>query len=86
MFVCLCFAVSDKHIKKLIETGAKSVRQIQDHCKAGTNCGTCINQLKAEMKAHQDIALCNSPAGCGDVNNENSLPIDHWTNAISCLQ
>ncbi len=46
MFVCLCHGVSDKKIKALIESGTKSIKELQDQCKAGANCGACLFQVK----------------------------------------
>ena len=46
MFVCLCHGVSDKKIKQLVEGGMSSVKQIQQTCKAGSDCGQCLAQVK----------------------------------------
>ena len=46
--ICACFNVGEKTLKKLIESKqAESVEAIGRICKAGTNCGACIPELKA---------------------------------------
>lgn len=45
--VCACFGVGENTIKDAICSGhAKSVEQIGDQLKAGTNCGSCIPEIK----------------------------------------
>ena len=42
MYICLCKAVSEQKIRKLIERGAATLKEIQQESQAGTNCGTCV--------------------------------------------
>jgi assimilatory nitrate reductase catalytic subunit len=45
--VCACFGVGENTIKDAITCGAaKSVEDIGKQLKAGTNCGSCIPELK----------------------------------------
>jgi bacterioferritin-associated ferredoxin len=46
MVVCLCKGVSDKKINALLESGATCLRDVMASCKAGSDCGSCICQLK----------------------------------------
>ena len=47
MLVCLCYGISEHKIKELVKSGAAaSLREIQAHCQAGKNCGTCVCDLK----------------------------------------
>jgi bacterioferritin-associated ferredoxin len=45
MIVCLCHAVSEHELEKLVENGAETPAQIEQKCGAGGDCGAC----------HQDI-------------------------------
>ena len=46
--VCACFCVGEKDILKAISAGKlTTVEQIGEQLKAGTNCGSCIPELKA---------------------------------------
>jgi assimilatory nitrate reductase catalytic subunit len=46
--ICACFNVGEKTLKSLIASKqATSVEAIGKACKAGTNCGACIPELKA---------------------------------------
>ena len=49
--VCACFGVGAKTIDKAIEKGARSVAEIGEKLRAGTNCGSCIPELKRALAA-----------------------------------
>jgi assimilatory nitrate reductase catalytic subunit len=49
--VCACFGVGANDIKKTIATGARSVEALGEQLKAGTNCGSCIPELKRLLAA-----------------------------------
>jgi len=44
--VCACFGVGENDLKRAIAQGAKSVEALGIELKAGTNCGSCIPELK----------------------------------------
>ena len=45
--ICACFSVGEKSIEKAIkEKNLKTPAEIGEHLKAGTNCGSCIPELK----------------------------------------
>ena len=44
--VCACFGVGRGTICDAIETGARTAAEIGEKLKAGTNCGSCIPELK----------------------------------------
>ncbi|MBM4253620.1 MAG: hypothetical protein FJ146_16755 [Deltaproteobacteria bacterium] len=62
MVVCLCKGVSDKKINALLENGATCLRDVMASCKAGSDCGSCICQLK-EMVQKSRQRLGGSAAG-----------------------
>ena len=48
--VCACFNVGEKTIRSVIrEKGLKTVKEVGDCLKAGTNCGSCIPEIKAML-------------------------------------
>ena len=47
MYVCSCFAVTEKQVKEHAEAGACTPRQIASACKAGTDCGSCVRRIQA---------------------------------------
>ena len=49
--VCACFGVGAKAIDKAIANGARSVAEIGARLRAGTNCGSCIPELKRAIAA-----------------------------------
>lgn len=52
--VCACFNVGEKTILNAItEHGLTSHQQVGDCCKAGTNCGSCIPEIKTLLKRTQ---------------------------------
>ena len=46
MFVCLCYGISDKQLKSEINSGARSLQELQKRCNAGLDCGTCVNRIE----------------------------------------
>jgi assimilatory nitrate reductase catalytic subunit len=49
--VCACFSVGANAINAAIAGGCRSVEQIGARLKAGTNCGSCIPELKKLIHA-----------------------------------
>ncbi|MCP5278612.1 MAG: molybdopterin-dependent oxidoreductase [Thiobacillus sp.] len=49
--VCACFGVGENDLDRAIAAGAKSVEALGIQLKAGTNCGSCIPELKALLQA-----------------------------------
>jgi bacterioferritin-associated ferredoxin len=46
MLVCICKGVSDRRINEEIRRGACTLRQIQEGCQAGTDCKSCVRQIR----------------------------------------
>ena len=69
MIVCLCAAVTERDLDKVIEDGASTVEEIGRRCGAGTGCGTCLAELRERLGGDADPGAtgCASarPAGCG---------------------
>ena len=62
MIVCLCYGVSSGRIDALIEAGADSPRKIAAACRAGTDCGACVAEIRAMVAAARPRARTDSPA------------------------
>lgn len=45
--VCACFSVGEKTIEKAVKEGCKSAAEVGAKLKAGTNCGSCVPEIKA---------------------------------------
>lgn len=45
MIVCHCKVVNDKQIRELIDSDARSVREIGARCGAGSDCGSCVRAI-----------------------------------------
>jgi assimilatory nitrate reductase catalytic subunit len=45
--ICSCFQIGDKQIKAAIETGIKNTDELGAQLKCGTNCGSCVPELKS---------------------------------------
>jgi assimilatory nitrate reductase catalytic subunit len=58
--ICACFSVGDKTIAKAIAQGCCNVKQVGDKLKAGTNCGSCIPEIKSIIKTCETIEKTNS--------------------------
>ncbi|MGI3063631.1 nitrate reductase [Vibrio diabolicus] len=52
--VCSCFRVTDKQIHDAMEKqDCTSLTQLQNKLKCGTNCGSCVSQIKQMLDSHQ---------------------------------
>ena len=50
--VCVCFGVGENTIKEAVASGeAKTVDDIGSLLKAGTNCGSCVPEIKKLLSA-----------------------------------
>jgi bacterioferritin-associated ferredoxin len=77
MVVCLCKGVSDKMIQQLVKNGAGSLRQIVQACQAGTDCGSCLCQVREliERTKAADAAPAAQAAGSDPKPQDSSLRI-----------
>ncbi len=45
--ICTCYQVREATLREAVAGGADSVAALGRCCRAGTNCGSCIPELKA---------------------------------------
>ncbi len=45
--VCSCFQVGDKQVKAAVDAGINNVEALGNKLKCGTNCGSCVPELKS---------------------------------------
>ena len=67
MYVCICKAVSEKRIGKLVAEGVTTLREVREQTGLGTNCGKCVPQAYQTLKgaleaqhspaAHHEVAV-----------------------------
>jgi bacterioferritin-associated ferredoxin len=74
MIVCLCRAVSDTQIKRVIAEGADTVREVARRCGAGTGCGACVPMV-ADMIDDAEARCGDCPRACA------KLPSPYLANA-----
>ncbi|MGK0297006.1 MAG: bacterioferritin-associated ferredoxin [Gammaproteobacteria bacterium] len=46
MYVCVCRAVTERDIRKAIDEGAQSVRDLREKLKVTESCGSCLETVK----------------------------------------
>jgi bacterioferritin-associated ferredoxin len=51
MIICVCKAVSDRHIRLAVKNGASSMRDLTRELGVGTCCGKCVPEAKATLSA-----------------------------------
>jgi bacterioferritin-associated ferredoxin len=49
MIVCVCKAVSDRHIRAAVKEGATRLQQVSRQTGLGTCCGKCLPEAKVAM-------------------------------------
>jgi bacterioferritin-associated ferredoxin len=51
MIVCVCKAVSDRHIRSAVKNGATCLRDLSRELGVGTCCGKCLPEAKSTLSA-----------------------------------
>ncbi len=47
MFVCMCYGVTDKHIRNAVQSeGAGNLRELRAHLNLGDQCGKCVQMAQ----------------------------------------
>jgi len=59
MIICVCKAVSDRHIRSAVQDGATSLRDLSRELGLGTCCGKCVPEARATLSATLD-SQCGS--------------------------
>jgi bacterioferritin-associated ferredoxin len=54
MIICVCKAVSDRHIRTAVNGGATSLRDLTRELGVGTCCGKCVPEARATLSATLD--------------------------------
>jgi bacterioferritin-associated ferredoxin len=54
MIICVCKAVSDRHIRTAVDCGATSMRDLSRQLGIGTCCGKCVPEARAALSASLD--------------------------------
>jgi bacterioferritin-associated ferredoxin len=65
MIVCVCKAVSDRHIRAAVKDGATRLQEISRRTGLGTCCGKCLPEAKLAMSgclAGEDLRPSFFPA------------------------
>ena len=65
MIVCICKAVSDRHIRSAVNGGVCSVTELSRKTGLGTCCGKCVPEARATFAgclAERDQSAYLSPA------------------------
>ena len=65
MYVCVCRAVTDRQIKKAVENGARSMRELREQlgvCSACGKCGPCAKELLGRPAAGSAPELLSQSA------------------------
>ncbi|WP_131747370.1 (2Fe-2S)-binding protein [Frankia sp. Cppng1_Ct_nod] len=52
MLVCSCFAVTDRTLRGVIESGACDTDEVGEVCAAGTGCGGCLEEIEELLGDH----------------------------------
>jgi len=60
MYVCICAAVTDTEVRSCIARGARSVDEVGEACAAGTGCGSCHDEIEAEIDVFAAAAYAPS--------------------------
>jgi len=46
VFVCQCQAVTDRTVRAAVASGARTLAEVAERCRAGSRCGGCWPELE----------------------------------------
>ena len=49
MIICVCKAISDRHIRSAVKNGATSLRHLTRDLGVGTCCGKCVPEARSTV-------------------------------------
>ncbi len=55
MYVCVCFAITDQQIERVLDTGAGSVEEVTRACRAGGDCGACRGYIEGMIEDRAEL-------------------------------
>jgi bacterioferritin-associated ferredoxin len=61
MIVCICRRISDRDVDAMIDNGASTIDDIGRRCGAGTDCGTCVAELRDRIAERRDCGVDRVP-------------------------
>jgi bacterioferritin-associated ferredoxin len=68
MYVCVCNAVTERHLRQAVRDGAKTLRELRDTLGVAGECGRCASfALDCLRSALTDQARTAMPADAGFV-------------------
>lgn len=71
MYVCLCKGVTDKQIRKAVDEGARSIRDLRQQFGVGSQCGKCTccarDVLHEALHARADVVHVYVPSPQGSL-------------------
>jgi len=53
MYVCICNAITDKHIRQAAESGVRSLWELQKKLGVASNCGKCGEMAVAILRENR---------------------------------
>ncbi len=56
MYICVCRAVTERHIHAAVRDGAKSMKDLRDTLGVGTECGSCGSCAKQCLREAKNNA------------------------------
>jgi bacterioferritin-associated ferredoxin len=62
MIVCVCKAVSDRHIRSAVKGGATCVRDLARELGVGTCCGKCLPEARMALSRCQASCQTSNPS------------------------
>jgi len=61
MYVCVCNAVTERHIHDAVEHGVRRMRELRDHLGVAADCGRCASCAHACLKSALGSQVASVP-------------------------
>jgi bacterioferritin-associated ferredoxin len=57
MYVCICHAITDRQICRVVDQGAQTLGEVQMQLPVGACCGRCVDNAQTVIDEHQQHQL-----------------------------
>lgn len=64
MIICVCNAVSERHIRAAVKDGATCMRDLARDLGVGTCCGKCVPEARSALSANLDRGSESAVPAC----------------------
>lgn len=76
MYVCICNPMTDKQIRQVLESGARTTGEVFRHFGHKVQCGKCVPTVRGMVEEHHEAHRAACGGNCGNCQNRKPANTD----------